>query len=71
MPATAELRCTGCGTIVIVLPSTVSAEVEADFIAHARKLETEEGKRFAVADATGAWTCPSCDQTGIVPSASR
>jgi hypothetical protein len=64
MPATAEVRCGSCGTTVIILPRTACAvvpdEIEPDFIAHMQKLETEEGKRFAVADDAGAWMCPVC-----------
>jgi len=64
MPATAELRCASCGTTVIVLPrilhGLVSEELEADFLGHTREIETEDGKRFTVADDSGAWTCPHC-----------
>jgi hypothetical protein len=44
---------------VIVRPSTSSSvvpeEIEPDFVAHMKKLEIEEGARFAVADDAGMW----------------
>jgi rubrerythrin len=71
MPATAELRCTSCGTTVIVLPSMlhglVPAELEADFLGHTREIETEDGKRFAIANDAGSWACPSCGRPGPRP----
>jgi len=71
MPATAEIECLGCGTRVIVFPSNlyglVPGYVEADFMAHLPEHETEDGKRFAVGDDTGAWTCPVCGRRSTVP----
>jgi hypothetical protein len=32
-----------------------------------KDLETEEGKRFAVADEMGMWTCPSCGRSSVAP----
>jgi hypothetical protein len=70
MPAAAELRCT-CGRIVIVFPSTlfglVPEDVEPDFLDQLQRTETEDGKRFAVADDVGVWTCPRCGRSSIVP----
>lgn len=69
MPATAEIECPRCGTRVIVFPRNLFGLVpgKEDFIAHLHEHETEEGKRFAVADESGAWTCPVCGREGVVP----
>jgi hypothetical protein len=70
MPATAEVRCGSCGVIVIVLPSASSTfvpdEIEPDFRAQMKGLETEKGKRFAIADDTGVWTCPACGNPQVL-----
>jgi endogenous inhibitor of DNA gyrase (YacG/DUF329 family) len=71
MPATAEVRCGSCGTVVIIFPSSafsvVPDEIGPDFLAQMNELETEEGKRFTFADDTGMWICPSCGRSSVVP----
>jgi hypothetical protein len=67
--ATAEVRCISCETTVIVLPHTlygiVPSSSRSAFLAEAQRTETD-GKRFAVADETGAWTCPACSARSII-----
>jgi hypothetical protein len=67
--ATGEVRCTTCETTVIVFPHTlygiVPSSQRAAFLAEAERTETS-GKRFAVADETGAWTCPACSAQSII-----
>ena len=69
MLATAEVRCTTCDTTVIVFPHTlygiVPSSVRAALVAEAARTETD-GKRFTVADETGAWTCPACSARSII-----
>jgi predicted RNA-binding Zn-ribbon protein involved in translation (DUF1610 family) len=36
-------------------------------MAHLHETETEDGKRFAVADGLGSWKCPVCGRESIVP----
>jgi hypothetical protein len=71
MSATAEIVCSKCEARVIVFPSSlyglVPENVEADFMAHLHETETEDGKRFAVADGLGSWKCPVCGRESIVP----
>lgn len=59
--ATGQVRFTNCDTTVIVFPHTlygiVPSRQRSAFLAEAERTETD-GKRFAVADETGAWTCP-------------
>jgi len=61
----------GCGPRVIVFPSSlyglVPVHLEADFMAHLHEHQTQDGKRFSVADDTGAWTCPVCRRGSILP----
>ena len=56
---------------MIVFPSSlyglVPENVETDFMAHLHETETEDGKRFAVADDVGAWTCPVCGHEDVAP----
>jgi len=69
MLATAEVRCTNCETTVIVFPHTlyriVPSSARAAFVAEAARPDTD-GKRFAVADETGAWTSPACSAESII-----
>jgi hypothetical protein len=71
MPATADTECLGCGTRVIVFPSNlyglVPGKLEHDFLGHLHETKSEDGTRFAVADESGAWTCPVCRRESVVP----
>lgn len=68
MPETAEARCRRCEATVIVFASAVfgaAPDAEAEFLAHAHEIVSEEGKRFGVADEEGRWTCPSCGASNV------
>jgi hypothetical protein len=67
--ATREVRCISCSTTVVVFPHTLYGIVPANqgsaFLAEAKRTQTG-GKRFAVADQSGAWTCPACSTENII-----
>lgn len=67
--ATREVHCTTCDTTVIVFPHTlygiVPSSQRSAFLAEAERTETD-GKRFAVADETGMWTCPACLARSVI-----
>jgi hypothetical protein len=67
--ATGEICCTSCATIVIVFPHTlygiIPSSSRSAFLAEGERSETN-GKRFAVADEKGAWTCPACSARSII-----
>jgi hypothetical protein len=60
--ATGQVRCTTCDTTVVVFPHTLHGIVPSSqrsaFLVEAERTETD-GKRFAVADETGVWSCPA------------
>ena len=70
MLATAEVSCTSCEATVVVFPHTLYGLVPSNqrsaFLAETQRTKSG-GKRFAVADETGAWTCPACSTESVIP----
>jgi hypothetical protein len=63
--------CTACGVQVLVIPSAlreeIAEEMRDEVEAHVAGLSTSDGKRLAIADQAGRFTCPVCGTRGQAP----
>ena len=63
-----DLRCSDCGVEVVVIPSALRREINAEMRdeveAHVSGLMTSDGKRLVIADEAGRFTCPVCGSEG-------
>jgi hypothetical protein len=61
------VTCRRCETLLVVMPR----ETDPEFTAHLAESGTATGKRLAVADSNGRYTCPVCGTRGQLETQSH